>query len=61
MEGHKGHKEGKQADSGSFMQPLVHAARAVSKSNGNWLLLHESCVRGVVTVAAIVTATALGA
>lgn len=60
MEGHKGQKEGKQINSGSFMQPLVRAARAVSKGNGSWLLLCESCVRGVVAVALVITAPTLG-
>lgn len=34
MEGHKGQKEGEQINSGSFVQPLVRAARAVSQGDG---------------------------
>lgn len=47
MEGHRGHRERKQLNSGGFIQPSVCAARAVSKGNGSWLLLHDSCMLGV--------------
>lgn len=60
MEGHKGQKEGEQINSGSFVQPLVRAARAVSQGDGRWLLRRQSCTLRVVAVALIVTATTLG-